>query len=125
VFEFSVVFESPTDNRFHIRPDDIKLINDSVAGVFGKAEIEQSAGKLVSFFQSRGYWCPFTLDELQRYYKEKGWNTNAVFFGLVGAWYDDTFLPTWNESWPCLGISPDGLHYVTDHFILRCANKLG
>ena len=81
--KFTVVTESPDCHCFPIRPDDIELSRDSVMGGFGKAEVEESAGKLIQFFQSHGYWCSFTLDELLRYYKEKGWDMNSVFFGLA------------------------------------------
>lgn len=122
---FTVINEFSNYHRFRIRPDDIKLQNDSVmGGGFGKAEIEKSAGKLVRFFQSRGYWGPFTFDQLQRYYREKGWNVGNAFFGLTGLWYDDTMLGSeWKESWPCIAIDAAGLHYVTDQFILRCAGE--
>lgn len=124
--EFVVLDENSSCHCFKVRPDDVKLSEaDTVLGGFGKAEVEQSAGKLVRFFQSRGYWCSFSLDELQRYYREKGWYTNSIFFGLAGAWYDDSTLsPGWVQSWPCIAIDTIGLHYVTEHFVLRCAGKL-
>lgn len=90
-------------------------------GSFGKAEVEISAGKLVQFFQSRGYWCSFTIDELARYYTLRGWNSNSMFFGLMGLWFDDGMMGAWRHAHPCIAINNAGACFVTKEFIDRCA----
>ena len=54
-------------SMFGFRPSDVVMLDDS-AGRFGKAEVEQAAGKLVRYFQIRNCWHPFTITELFNFY---------------------------------------------------------
>ncbi len=110
-----------------IRPSDITLSpsNHTMPSTFGKAEVEESAGKLIAFFQRRGDWVPFTIEELTAFYRTQGWNPDYMFFGLMGAWKDDcptpaSFSGTWRMGQDYLRIDIDGKYYVTDFFIRRC-----
>lgn len=118
---FKVLNEMPTFKHFHIRPEDFDL-SEPLLNTFGKAEIEWAAKKLLAFFQSRGYWFGFTLEEMFIFYKEKGWNPSLAFFGLMGGWYDDaTLFGGWAQAADIyIAVGADGTHYVTDKFVERC-----
>jgi hypothetical protein len=120
--------ETVDSPKHPIRPDDFNFSNHNtpLSSVFGKSEVEQSAGKLIQFFQSRGRWCEFTIDELRRFYELKGWNYNSAFFGLTGAWYDDGGLAGgWampKETY--LAFDDSGKAFVTAAFVERCGRNL-
>jgi hypothetical protein len=108
---------------YPVRPDDI-LDRDKggMLSTFGKHEVEVSADRLVKFFKSRGYWCGFTIDEVVKFYQSRDWNPSLIFFGLIGAWYDDAMLiEDWSvPSTVYIAIDTNGLHYVTDKFVEKC-----
>jgi hypothetical protein len=122
----AVIEASKTDRRYPIGPDDFDLDNaDTLASTFGKSEVEATAERLIRFFQMRGYWCEFTIDELTRFYKLKDWDPNPMFFGLMGAWFDDGGMCGWGtpkETY--LAVDVHGKYCVTDLFIIRCAKNL-
>lgn len=121
--EISPISDS-VSSMYKIRPQDIKISDiGTVPGSFGKAEVEISAGRLVQFFQGRGYWCSFTIEELARYYTLRGWDPNSMFFGLAGVWYDDGIIDSWRNSDPCIAITGSGKCFVTAEFIDKCADK--
>jgi len=94
------------------------------AGMFGKHEIEVTAGKLVAFMQFKGRWTKFTLSELHSFYQRKGWNPDKMLAGLTGLWFNSHPLsPTWVESYPFLAFDFNGDCYVTDLFIKACMKK--
>lgn len=118
---FRVLNEVASFKTFKIRPEDFDL-SQPLLNTFGKAEIEWAAKKLLVFFQSRGYWFGFTLQEMIIFYNAKGWNPNLAFFGLMGGWYDDaTFVGGWVETSDVyIAIGADGTYYVTDKFVEKC-----
>lgn len=113
-------------NEFRPRtlPDDIRMYGSPespTAGDFGKYEVEAAAGRLVSFFQARRAWVPFTILELIEFYWDRKWNPNVMFFGLASAWYDDGSCDgAWHENHAFLAQLPDGRYFVTQLFIDRC-----
>lgn len=124
---FQVVDES-VGSSYPIRPNNIKIEALGCVGFFGKFEVENVAGKLVSFFQASGRWKSFSILELVDFYRSKGWDPNFMFFGLCGVWYDDASIKEflgnpWTQS-PCyLVLGEDGKYRVTNHFIDRCAQE--
>lgn len=115
-----VVMERPGHHTFPIRPMDIQL-HHGLRGVgrFGKAEVEWAAGHLVRYFQSRGGWYTFTLEELVYYYKLTGVDPSERLFGLLGAWFDDGPM-CWRSGQDYLASYGDGTYCVTVLFIERC-----
>jgi hypothetical protein len=107
-----------------VHPREIQLRDTGATsiGTFNKNEVEISAGHLISFFQARGKWCGFTISDLVRFYDERGWDRNVMFFGLMGTWYDDGALGSWKnqygETW--IVQDPRGNMFVTGEFIERC-----
>ena len=93
-------------------------------GFFGKAELEEGAGKLVRFLATFGsWWQPFKLTDLIHFYQSQGWDPNVALFGLVGMWYDDG--PNWpqglyRESHYLLAFDDSGYIRVTDLFVKKC-----
>ena len=120
---FTVIGETIKTQYYPIRPDQI---SDGHFGGFGKAEVEWAAEKLIAFFKSRGYWTGFTLNELHRFYKGKGWETDNVFLGIMGAWFDDGMaFMRWREPADVfIAVTERGVHFVTNNFIDRCANAV-
>jgi hypothetical protein len=110
--------DSASDVKHRIRPDDFNLDNpNTLSGTFGESQAEEVVKKLLAFFQSRGYWCRFTIDELMRFYKLKGWNPAPMLYGLAatGGWPSDIMLV--GDRY--------GDYNVTDKFIERCGKNLG
>ncbi len=59
-------------------------------GFFEKSEIEESATKLVTFFESTGgTWRSFTFKELAEFYDRMGWKQESMLYGLIGHWWHD------------------------------------
>lgn len=127
--EIETVAEShapgPGEASFYIRPDDFDLSSPAVLlGTFGKSEVEQTVWRLLKFFQLRGYWCDFTIDELTRFYHHQGWNPNQMFFGLMGGWFDDGMLFSYKHPLGVfLACDPNGQYRVTREFLERCAKN--
>ena len=99
---------------------------DSLLSCFGKAEVEQNAGKLVRFFQMKEVWCPFKVAELEAFYEEIGWPTYrahgiGIFMGLAGPWFDDGGMGNVREG-GYIHLQNDGSCMITDKFILRCSS---
>ncbi len=122
-FDFSfkpVIEDEESENKF---PKPAQIFD--LTGTFGKAEVEWSAMHLIEYFKLRGAWTTFTIAELTRFYEMKGWNSNTMFFGLLGGWYDTGGMG--GLAAPrriylvCL---PDGKWCVTDKFIERCARNI-
>ncbi|MBI2030926.1 hypothetical protein HYT05_04860, partial [Candidatus Kaiserbacteria bacterium] len=73
-----------TESLHPIRPDDIELWDDGSVGVgasFGGSirvgnlspeKMRRAAGCLVKYFQWRGYWCAFALEDLVEFYRSRG-----------------------------------------------------
>jgi hypothetical protein len=105
-----------------IRPEDVKLDScGAVAGVFGKYEVEISAGRLVQYFRYRRKgWTYVSLTELRDFYQQNHWDWNRMLFGLMGAWWDDGGAGSIVEGVDCLVYVNDAL-YPTKEFVSRCA----
>ena len=109
----------------YVRPRTI----GSIAGCFGKAKVELSAGRLLEFFRHRDRWCSFTTEELRNFYlAHKGWDVNQMFFGLMGGWLDKE-PNSENSQWVApiriyLACNESGRWYVTDQFITACIANL-
>jgi hypothetical protein len=103
-------------------PNEIRIRDYLSIGRFGKAEVEESAAKLLTFFQERGVgWARFTITDLFNFYTAKGWNPNTMFFGLLGPWYDDGMLyMDYQVSRPYITIDPGGWLNVTTSFVEVC-----
>lgn len=106
-------------NYTKVKPEDIAFPRYGFSiGKFGKSEVEESAGKLVKFFQDRGTgWAAFTFHELHVYYTNKGWKPEEMLYGLLGAWMDD-------GSWMVVESVAYVVHWcnfltVTENFIER------
>jgi hypothetical protein len=93
--------------HYHISPKDIFNSGSlrSLEQSFGNKEAALSASRLMHLFVKIGYWSHFLLEELELVYKGRVWPTMDPFRGL------DTYV-----------IEKDGLYYVTDLFVDRCAN---
>jgi len=127
--EFCVIYETPGSIDPTVpRPRSLALDhNGPSVGKFGKYEVEEAAGKLLSFIQSRGNcWLSFTILELVEYYQTQGWDPNIMFFGLCGAWYDDSMSTLdYRKSRCCLALDPNGQYHVTSLFIETCGGRVG
>lgn len=116
---FEIVVETATNKHYVIRPSDIYVGIGCLLSSFGAAEIEQEAERLVRFFQRRGFWSGFQLEELVLFYHEQGWKPEEALCGLAKPWFDD-----WN-GWvpaakPYVVQDSDGQYFVTNLFIERC-----
>ena len=113
---------------YHIRPSDIKLKDNGCTATlsFGKHEAEETAGKLVRFFQQKGYWAEFTPEELMAYQKANGlwsdgWSDLQLLYGLAMAdRCKKTNVIRWRKS-SVISVRPKGKLAITEEFILRCA----
>jgi len=119
---FVVVNEDFSMKMQYVRPHQIT----SLTRCFGKAEVELAAGRLLEYFRLRSIWCSFTIEQLQNFYKEKGFEPGGMFFGLIGGWYDDGgFGGAWREPGEIyLACDKSGNYCVTDKFIARCSQNL-
>ncbi|HWB34282.1 MAG TPA: hypothetical protein VG753_03125 [Candidatus Paceibacterota bacterium] len=109
-----------------VRPDQIPLSGEmSGPSSFGIAEIEETAGHLIQFFQLRGHWCRFTIDELRRFYELKGWNPNLMFSGLIGGHIHMGGMSEMISAPREIYIAMDevGNCYVTKAFIGQCMGR--
>jgi hypothetical protein len=93
---------------------------------FGTCEVEVTAGHLLTFFKSRGYWCSFTIDDLIRYYADRNWNHNTMFYGLIGGYlhFSGPFVEILARREPMLVADQNGKYYVTNMFIEQCCLNL-
>ncbi len=123
---FVIIAETATSPKHYIQPKDFDIEGGGALGsTFGKSEVETTAGRLIAFFQSRGCWTQFKIEELVDFYKLKGWDTNTMFFGLIGGWYDDNPLYGWSNPYETmLGFDAEGHCYITDLFLKRCSRHL-
>src|SRR3989344_1231231 len=98
--DFVVVSDIYATVKYSIQTEDIIIDEYSLAvcGGFGKHEVEVTAGRLIHFFRHKGGWCLFTISELADYYKMMCWSPERMFFGLMGAWYDDGGFGSWRYS---------------------------
>lgn len=108
--------------RNYPRPRDI----ESLLKCFGKHEVELSAGRLLEFFRTSDRWCSFTIEELTAFYKSHdGWNSNDMFYGLQGPYFDDGGMMGYREPDHIYVVGVGGGKYnVTNHFIEQCAQNL-
>ena len=120
---FQILKSAEDQRRLKLQgPRDFKLAQDRpTVGKFGKSEIEQAAGKLVAFLQTRGaFWEPFLMGDLHFYYRQRGWDPEEAFFGLTGLWFDDSMESLQFEEAVdhvlCLGDK----WVVTDLFVKAC-----
>lgn len=104
-------------------PQDIRLdFGGTCGGRFGYSEVEHSAGRLVQFFQQQGNWNPTPVSNIREFYATKGWNPDAVFYGLAGLWiHIAPMCPEYIETHPCVVFDEKGNFCVTVEFIERCA----
>lgn len=116
---FEIIVESATEKHYSVQPSDIYTGLGCLLSSFGAAEIEQQAARLVRFFQRRGFWSSFKLQELQFFYLEQGWDPEEALCGLAKPWFHE-----W-EGWvpaakPYVVQDSDGQYFVTNLFIERC-----
>lgn len=120
-----IVVEQPGGKHHTIRPSDITLqpTGAVIPGGFGKYSIEKVAGHLIQFFQEKGAWVPFYLDELKDFFLVHGWEASSPLFGLTGHWVDDgdDIVKRCRESEVFVCFLQEGVCAVTDSFIRRCA----
>lgn len=118
--EFVAIRETESNHTYPLRPSDIYIGPGCLLSTFGAAEIEQEAERLIQFFQERGCWAAFTLDELREFYKQRQLVSPDLLGGLYAPWlHVDTF--NWYEpSAPYVVKHDDGLLSITDLFIKRC-----
>lgn len=102
-----------------VRPRDIDTKNVVYwLSVFGKAEIEWAAQRLVAFFQKRNLWHGFTIQDLLDFYRDQGIKDHSgPLYGLFGSWIDDGTLGLCTVSRPLVVHGPNGLYYVTNLFV--------
>lgn len=115
------VVEKLGEVRHGIRPSNIHVGEPVSVGSFGKAEVEEAAGRLVMFFQKMGRWGLFTITELAAFYRRQGWNPDQMFFGLSGTWFDDGGLGSYRCGTYLIQFR-DG-YCVTEMFIDRCTQQ--
>ncbi|MEK7510687.1 MAG: hypothetical protein AAB582_00410 [Patescibacteria group bacterium] len=87
---------------------------------FGKAEIDENAGHLVSFFQEQDAWVPFEMSAFKEFCTRFRPNGSPIFYGLVGDGFDEGD-PTIHYDPHLIRLLDDGRLIVTDRFILRCS----
>lgn len=68
--------------NFPIKPRDINA-NQHLFDAYGNNETEISAGYIIRMCQEKGSWSPFTKDEIEEFYKNKGHNDGFSFNQLV------------------------------------------
>ena len=128
VIKFRVIVEESKDlKRESLRPEHIKVSKTNTTGFFGRFETEYAAGRLIKFFQSKGYWSSFTIEELVEFGKKNNISTDGIFDGLFGYWCDDSlqFIPKsnpWREAPPYI-VSGGKELLITDLFISACREK--
>lgn len=109
------------------RPKDIVVSPGTTTGKFGKHEVEYAAGRLIAFFQSKGYWTPFTIEDLYLFYKENNFPFEGVFEGLCGYWIDGALQfmtgTPWEEAYPFVVTNGEGKFCITDIFLERCLKQ--
>ena len=104
------------------KPGEIKLKGwGGTIGGFGKAEVEETAGRLVQFFASgSGDWRRFRLSDLMDFYRSRGWDPDECLNGLV-TWVDFGAPGICiYEHEPFLVSLLDGDYCITKAFIDRC-----
>lgn len=106
-----------------VRPDQIKISAIGTVGKFGKCEVEVAAAQLVQYFQSRGQWEPFTLQQLMTFYQLKGWDLNLFLFGLLGYWFDEGDSGSVHCPQEYIIQFPNGEFEVTELFKKICNEK--
>lgn len=78
-------------------PCDIDL-SSHLRNTFGKCEIEDATCKLIQFLVETGRgWNEIHIGDLVDFYRQKGWNTDEIMFGLFGSWIDDGCWRTWKS----------------------------
>lgn len=104
------------------RPSEIRISGGMVLGGFGKAEVNLSAGRLISFMMEQGdSWVAFTLTNLTRFYISKGWDPNLILNGLTGAWVDIASSDPWlYETEIFIVCLLNGQFCITKEFVMRC-----
>lgn len=118
--ENSVVSQSTAEEKlFEIRPNDIELRDGKYVGHFGKFEIEESAGNLISFFQVQRRWVSFKLKDLRLFLGLKKGGKNKLLYGLYGKYYDDIGIYTA----PLYVVRVGKEYFITDLFINQCMKK--
>ncbi|HEY4519483.1 MAG TPA: hypothetical protein VJH33_00390 [Candidatus Paceibacterota bacterium] len=116
------VEETAGNQHYPLRPHQIST---RLIGTFGKREVEESAQKLLRFFQERGYWSSFTTQELRRFYEQQNWNPDTILWGLLGAWFNDNSSMCWRAPLDVyIAIGENGEYFVTEAFIKRCASQM-
>ncbi len=97
---------------------------------FGKAEVDEAALALVSFFaEKKKGWKEFQLTEYLKWhskrFKHEGSTKPHVLFGLVGGWIDDGHFEglVRYPKHPLLVVDSTGAWAVTKYFVLRCMGR--
>jgi hypothetical protein len=120
---YEVIWETPERTMKVVRPEKVPMFGEaSDGGTFGTAEVEMVAGHLLAFFKKRGHWCEFTINELRDFYRANKWNSNLMFYGLIGTYYrwDGLEMQLHEPEEMLLVASPGGKYFVTNAFIMRC-----
>ena len=119
------VLDDDGPSRPLVRPSHIKLRGDGSVGDFGKREAEETAGKLLTYFQSKDSWS-FTITELFNFFVSRGWNPDMMLYGLSGVWEDpDTngIIDPYVESDVYLILGSDGRYRITNLFLQKLAEE--
>lgn len=118
----TTIRESEAQKHCVQRPSNVPLIGDRTGlSTFGALERERAAGRLIRFFQSKGMWCAFTLEELGAFYRSKGWSDKGMLYGLRGTYHhfgDDVEIYEYGDT--LVSVADDGTFAVTDRFIEHC-----
>jgi hypothetical protein len=96
-------------------------LSDGLSDTFGKKEVEQEACHLMEFFQMKGEWGFFDLDSLKQFYKDRGYRTDRMLYGLICPWFDEgkPLVTTIHIPGPYILMLSDGRLMATNHFLNR------
>lgn len=107
--------------RNKIPPPSVIDLSNGLSNTFGKAEVEEQACHLVEFFQVKGEWGLFDLDSLKRFYKDKGYQTDGMLYGIICPWFDNEqlLIASIHIPGPYIVMYSDGTLVATNHFLNR------
>jgi len=120
-------------NEFPIQPSDIDVgigkKYKHLFGAFDNSETEVSANYVVRLCQKKGGWLPFTLEEIEEFYRELGHRDGFRFNRLIepgqkvlnaAAVFGGATPQTKPVGGGWIVLGDDKKYYITDDFVTRC-----
>ena len=105
----------------NIPPPSAVDLSDGLSDTFGVREVEEEACHLVEFFQMKGMWGFFDLDSLKEFYKDRGYGTDRMLFGIICPWFKNEriLVEHIHIPGPYIVMLFDGTLVATNHFLNR------